>query len=485
MRRRDFNKIIPASFLGLGHSRPSSTGTTAKSILDDPVDEVVNIGSRLELFIDRYLIDKLENVQLRLHEPRSSPLSKSPLPVGYTTVIKEDSLYRGYYLDYRPDYDGELLDGNPGEILCYAESINGHDWNFPDLNIVDITGPQGRNVILAERPFCHSFSPFIDGRHTVDDKERYKALAGAREQVFKRATGHTGGGLFAFVSDDGIHWRRKHDKPVIPYQNTSPAGETMFDSLNVVFWSEIEQLYVCYFRTIETPHGRLRTISRVTSSDFINWSKPVPMHPNRPGEHLYTNNTHPYFRAPHIYLSLPTRVLPDRGHSTDILLMSTRAGAEEYERLFTEAFIRPGLDQSRWGNRSNFVAQNVVPTGRDEISIYHSDNHRYVLRTDGFVSVRAGSEQGTMLTRPLVFSGNSLIVNYSSSAAGSLHVELQEKSGVAISKFCLSKCNAIVGDEIERIIQWKGNPSLGDLSGNPVRVKFVMNECDLFSFRFS
>ena len=41
---------------------------------------------------------------------------------------------------------------------------------------------------------------------------------------------------------------------------------------------------------------------------------------NFPGEHLYTTQTHPYFRAPHLYIALPTRFHPERGESTDILL---------------------------------------------------------------------------------------------------------------------------------------------------------------------
>ena len=32
--------------------------------------KVLDIGSRLELFVDRYLIDRLEGARLMLHEPR-------------------------------------------------------------------------------------------------------------------------------------------------------------------------------------------------------------------------------------------------------------------------------------------------------------------------------------------------------------------------------------------------------------------------------
>ena len=62
-----------------------------------------------------------------------------------------------------------------------------------------------------------------------------------------------------------------------------------------------------------------------------------------------------YFRAPHIYIALPTGFMPDRGNSTDILFMSA-PGAGRFTRLFTEAFIRPGVAPANWGNRSNDAA---------------------------------------------------------------------------------------------------------------------------------
>ena len=91
------------------------------------------------------------------------------------------------------------------------------------------------------------------------------------------------------------------------------------------------------------------------------------MNANTPGEHLYTNGTHPYFRAPHIYIALPTRFQAKRGSTTDIVFMSSRGG-NTYDRTFKEAFIRPGLDPASWGNRSNYAAWHVLPTSSTEMS---------------------------------------------------------------------------------------------------------------------
>ncbi len=431
--------------------------------------EEVKIGSRLELFVDHYLIDKLEGAKLKMHSPQRVSLSATPIKGYYMTVIKENDTYRAYYRRVIPGYKGKGFDGHPGEITCYAESRDGHNWKYPKLGISKVKGPNGDNVVLAHAPFSHNFSPLLDSRPGIPKDERYKALAGL----------HKGKGLFAFISGDGIRWKKMRDKPVIV------SKEFAFDSQNVVFWSQAEGCYVCYFRTWITPHGRFRTISRTTSDDFIHWSPAVAMNPNVSGEHLYTSNTHPYFRAPHIYIALPTRFLPKRGHSTDIMLMTSRSGSQRYDRTFMEAFIRPGLDLKRWENRANYAALNVVPTGHAEMSIYHaSSGYRYVLRTDGFVSVNAGHAGGELITKVLKFSGEKLILNYSTSAGGSISVEIQYPDGKPIPKRSLSECRPIVGDKIDGSVFWISGSDVSDLSGKSVRLRYVLKDADLYSMHF-
>ncbi|MBM4075428.1 MAG: hypothetical protein FJ267_07275 [Planctomycetes bacterium] len=282
--------------------------------------------------------------------------------------------------------------------------------------------------------------------------------------------------LFAFVSADGIHWKKLSNEPVIRY-----TKEYAFDSQNVSFWSESEQKYVCYFRHFLDK--KLRSICRTTSTDFVNWTEPVPLRPNFPGEHLYTSLTQPYFRAPHIYIATPTRFHPDRGESTDILFMSTR-GDHPYDRTFREAFIRPGLDPNRWGNRSNYAALNVVPTGPNEMSIYTTPFRRFTLRTDGFASVHAGADSGEMITQVLKFSGKKLTINYATSAGGKVQVEIQDASGKLVPGFGINDCRSLVGDTIEQTVSWSQGTDVSNLSGKPVRLRFVMQEADLYSLRF-
>ncbi|MBL9193470.1 MAG: hypothetical protein JNJ82_14035 [Opitutaceae bacterium] len=449
----------------------------------------IALGSRLELFTDRLLIERLERLELRLQTPVKAPRARSPLPERHmVTVIKDGDRFRAWYRGKDPAYTGPTHTGNAGETVHYAESRDGIEWEFPLLRLHEVGGTLDNNVILARLPpFLTNFMPFLDVRPGVPSDERYKALAGYPGTGDKRGLDKPGHGLFAFVSPDGIRWTKREE--AIRYR---PQWRHAFDSPNVAFWSEAEQRYVCYFRTwIE--NGRVRSVSRATSPDFVTWSDPVEMNPNLPGEHLYTTQTHPYFRAPHLYLATPTRFVPGRGNSpeydrkdvnaTDILLMSSRAGSTTYDRLFTEALIRPGLDPARWGNRANYAALNLVPTGPDEVSLYHRSGDRYVFRLDGFVAVHAGSADGQMLTKPITFTGRELVLNFSTGAAGAIRVELQSPAGEPLRGFSLQDCSLEYGDSTERVMRWKGG-DLSAIAGQPVRLRFVLTECDLYSFRF-
>ena len=470
MTRRNWLKTVAAVAAAITPTWGLAQAAESASV------NVVDIGARRELFVDRFLIDRLRGVQIRLHEPHLAPPMIGPVnSLQYATIIKDGDLFRLYTKDRR----GANKSGDDTEVTRYYESDDGMHWTKPTLGLYEVDGSRANNVVLHEVGTCHNFSPFLDTRpglwipgrpevpndHLAVDR-RFKALGGVLRD----------GGLFAYTSDDGIRWSKLREEPVIT------SEELAFDSQNVAFWSPGEQCYVCYFRTWKTSQGKLRTISRSTSQDFVSWSEPVALDPNLPGEQLYTNQTHPYFRAPHIYIALPTRFHPRRGDSTDIMFMTAR-GDGPYDRTFREAFIRPGPDLNRWGDRSNYTALNVVPTSATEMSIYATPFRRFTLRTDGFASVHAGADIGEMLTHPLRFDGRSLELNYSTSGGGSLRVELQDADGRPLPGFGLDDCQILVGDSVRQRVSWTGG-DLSGLAGTAVRLRFVMLECDVFSLKF-
>ncbi|MFP6764642.1 MAG: hypothetical protein VB858_13530 [Planctomycetaceae bacterium] len=459
-------------------------------------EDVVNIGSRRELFVDDLLIGTLNGTQLKLHTPQQ--LRNLPArPFGhYATVLQDGAHLRLYYRGDRVP-GAHWRDGwgryHAGEVTLYAESTDGgRHWIEPQLNLHDIPEIPAGNVVMAVGPDTflvpHNFTPCIDNRPGVPLEERYKALGGGKyppanwggwKQPDERAKlrGKYGpGGLKAFVSADGLKWKLLQKEPVLNENLGS------FDSQNVAFWSESEGQYVAYFRYFQQG---LRSIRRSTSKDFLTWTSPVDMAANQPGEHLYTSVTQPYFRAPHIYIALPTRFQSRAGAITDIVLMASRPGSHRYSRHFKEAFIRPGLGARGWGNRSNYITLNTVQTSPTEMSFFMYGGSQHVLRLDGFISVNAGYERGEFLTKPLRFSGSQLELNYSTAGAGRLRVEIQTAAGEPVSGFQLNDSEVIYGDDIARTVKWGDRADLSRLAGQPVRLRFVMNETDLYSLRFT
>jgi hypothetical protein len=482
--------------------------------------EPLKIGNRLEPFVDRFLIDRLNGATHQLHHPHYEGIA---LPFndpwdrdasGYPTILQDNGLYRLYYRGGPRDVSAGQSEGSTS-YFCYAESRDGVTWVKPKLGLVEFEGSKENNILLApaprEDPWTQSISPFIDTRPGVPANEKYKAIGGQWPQ-----------GLYILVSPDGLRWKKWRDEAVFK--------DGAFDSLNVGFWSELEQCYVLYFRvfTSWTDYKSkafnldgYRSIARTTSTDLINWTPAQRMSfGNTPLEELYTNHTRPYFRAPHIAIATPMRLNHNRrfltdaemdeqklgkgfraisGHNhsipnevADTVFMTTRGGTV-YDRTFLESFVRPGLDKGNWVSRNGVPATGLIQTGPNEMSIYVGQNYvqptahlgRYSMRLDGFASVSAGYAGGEMLTKPFVIEGTRLTLNYSTSAAGGFRVELQTPEGQAIPGYTLEECPHIVGDSVERNVAWAMTSDLTPLRGRAVRVRFVLKDADIYSLRIS
>ena len=472
--------------------------------------DIIDIGNRRELFVDRYLIDRLgDGAALRLGEPRpAGPALRFDQPwegpvSGYVTVLRDAARYLLYYRAWPDSND------NYRATTCVAESSDGCVFQRPNVGLFDVCGTRHNNVVLTaeEDMYTHNFAPFLDGRGGVPEAQRFKALTRNYGLPFRDKRKDIMG-LFAFVSADGYHWRKLNNDPVIT--------KGLFDSQNVSFWSEHEGCYVCYLREVagdgDYGHG-VRSIARCCSDDFLNWSAPklVDMG-DTPPEHLYTNQTQPYFRAPHIYIALPGRFMPGRQvlsdeegealsvqqhngqgywHDCSDAVLLTSRGGNRYDRTFMEAFVRPGRDRRNWTSRCNYPACGIVQTAPDEMSIYVERHNaqagkyleRLTLRLDGFASLSAGYSGGVMITKPLMFSGERLKLNYATSAAGHIRVELQDQTGKAVVGHTLQDCSFIVGDEIEHTVTWNGNADISHLSERPVRFRFELKDADIYSFQ--
>lgn len=283
-----------------------------------------------------------------------------------------------------------------------------------------------------------------------------------------------------------------HDAPVI----TKGA----FDSQNLAFWDSVRMRYVEFHRG---SRDGVRDIMTATSDDYRNWTEPDWIDQgSAPREHLYTNAITPYFRAPHLFLGFPKRFAPtrqfvDHPHTgvSDGVFMTSRDGIHWHR--WPEAFLRPGLQPERWVTRNKMTAWGLVQTGADvsgvpdEISLYSSEGYyvkecrlrRFTLRQDGFVSVYAPHSGAELTTKPLVFDGAQLVINFSTSAVGSVRVEIQDADGQPLPGFTLDDLGEVYCDAIEQLVRLSAGADVSNLAGEPVRLRFVLHDADLYSLR--
>ena len=467
-------------------------------------ESVVDIGSRLELFLDDWLIAKMENVSLRVHPPQWRDIAMrfdSLWEGGYSsvgTVIKDGDVYRMWYR-------GQPTLGRPVSTH-YAESVDGIHWTKPDLGLVKRQSPKlppTKNNIVRRDVYSYNFTPFLDRNPNCKTQERYKATANIvpwmttglpdKERLALAANNAT----VMFSSPDGIRW-------------TMMETEKMrgVDAQTPLFWDSNCGEYRMY-----RSHYHIQTM---TSKDFRNWTEwvPVSYDDKHPELKYYSCAVMPYIRAPHMLICLASRMglgpFLDRTSpfakmggkiakigSHDGVLMSSRDGLHFHRHM--EAFVRPGPDIHNWTGHSMFPFIGVVPTGpqlpdgtHTELSFYFTQHYslpsahvaRFAIRLDGFASVNAKFNGGKFTTRPFTFKGSKLELNFSTAAAGSMRIEVQDKAGKPLPGYTLDECLDIYGDDLIRQVSWKGGSDVSKLAGKPIRLRFVMKDADLYSIRF-
>ncbi|RRB04720.1 hypothetical protein [Larkinella rosea] len=464
----------------------------------------ITLRNQRELFVDDYLIDTLINLDWRLGTPVSAGKA---LPFDapwegrfctYVSVVNAGDRFQMYYRGLAGhDEKGEQ------QVTCYAESKDGIHWTKPKLRLFKVNGTLDNNVVLGDNSLrtTHNLTVLYDNRPGIPAEERYKAVGG--ESLTKVASS----GLFRYVSADGIHWKR------YPKDTTALFHDYALDSQNVPTWVPSEQHYAIYFRAWTGgkpgelyPAGGIRSIARSTSRDFIHWSKPELMtFGDTEREHLYTNTTHPYFRAPQLLISMPFRFSPQLKVLSDAQLIEngtdktqwkgvadgvfmTSRGGTRYDRKFMESFVRPGSDPKNWGARSNIPAMGVIATGPAEMSFFVTRAYgtkavfleRMTLRTDGFTSLHGGYKEGSIVTKPVFLQGNNLSANYATSSVGYVKVAILDENGQVVPGF--EESEPLVGDTIDGPITWKNGKTVKELGDRKVRLKFVVRDADLYSF---
>lgn len=447
---------------------------------------MICFGDRIEMMVDKYLIQDMQNVSFRKVEP----LNRGKV-IGFgapweqvgslgTTVLDDGEKIMCYYRGYPAEGD----DDDNRQTACVSVSEDGvHFTPYPvnEHKYGDITE---NNIVLMDT-ICHNLAPFYDTNPVCKPDERYKAIAGI---------GATG--LLALCSADGIHWRRMMEEPVI----TKGA----FDSINVVFWDPHAEMYRCYSRYfhifheidwvqgVDIFHGKWigsRAIQSSTSKDFIHWTDPIP-NEYRDGvvENLYTNATTPVPGAEHTLVSIAMRfhdfrkkLTQDDGYTgsgglSDAVLMTSRNGVY-WERTLTDAWLAGSLNSREWTQRNFITLRGIVERG-DDFYIYTTlhydwDDHGiYLLSVPRyrFLSLYADAAGGSFTTKELSFTTDTIHLNYSTSAFGSVMVQVLDQDGMV--RYTSPE---IYGNELSYPLTIPG------LAGTTGTLRFVLKEAHVYA----
>ena len=469
----------------------------APPYLTSPPD-VITIDVGRQLFVDDFLIERT-TLTRTLHTARLHPAS--PLITPDKSWERE-----GSWKEHRAAYAMPFSDGvwyDPKDRLfkmwymagmlyatCYATSKDGIGWDKPNLDV-----KPGTNIVHpGNRDSCTIWLDLED----TDPKRRYKMF---RFQKVPRR------GLVYQHSEDGIHWSGE----------LAWAGSC--HGRSSVFYNPFRKVWVCSIKATLPPKPpyKMRVRRYHEGADPIRamrWGgygdPPLwlgterfdPQQPDRTAPAVVYNLDAVGYESVMLGLFSILQAAPDkktgRPKRNQVFAGFSRDGFH-WHRPYTRPLF--GVSERKgdwnWGNVQS-VGGCCLIVG-DELHFYHSgrsgtgrlakDSPLYdeaftglaVLRRDGFASVDAGKDEGTLTTRKLRFTGKHLFVNVDASR-GELRVEVLNAEGRTIPKFSKPQCEPIRVDKTLARVSWRGVSDLSDLAGRPVRFRFHLRGGRLYAF---
>lgn len=484
--RGDF--IPPGSFSrNYGSKAPKPAAANGPPLLFKPGSnqDVVELGSRKYLFVDDALIASKRNIDLVCNPPtnRQELNFRPDNPMWRPSVVDVD----GKVYLYIPDGYGS----SEGITRMRISTDGIHFTKPPDLGLYELKSSiHHRDIILYGVPIYAAF--FRDLNPGITPQEQYKMTAWVANR-----------GIYLYVSPDGIHWRR-NETCMLPLASGGGA-ET--------YWDDQRGLYVNYikadgsFYAEECPGDyETRRVRRAIMFETKEVSKPWPFNAlekpyfegypfpvvtceghvgidaDQNGE-VYRTRALKYPWAPDTYVAFVWRLGEERVQKIDLGV--SRNGVHWKFYANQKWYIEPGEE---YGEVTAFYG--LIRRG-DELWQYadfggkhgNATYARLTQRLDGFVSLDAVEEIGTMVTRPLIFEGKRLELNVA--ARGYVRVEILDGQGQPIPGFTLSDCDSIRADTVRQTVTWNDKSDVIGLAGKVIQVRFQMQNAKLYAIQFT
>jgi len=454
----------------------------------------VPIGNRHQLLVDDFVIESSHSLvreQGTVVKCRSNPVMRREFPWEasrcelYGSAFWDPSIrkIRLYYSAMSVPYQIQT---------AYAESKDGVHWTKPMFDIYPFGDAKLTNILWPGRYVTHGPSVFRD-EHDADPTRRYKLLTADFPVPPSNTSPEKGPvGIDVCFSPDGVKWTPAPGNPVI-------AG-LVSDTGQCVFWDANKRKYVAYLRT--WLNGRLRSVTLSESADFVHWSDPKVVY--SPTEEDQKNNWQFYSLSvtPYegMYIGL-VWIFPEVPESRDWNadtpvtwpeLAISRDG-KTWERVaFGKPFIPLG-PKGAFDHRQIRTASSLVLMGDKILCFYagspdpHVAAHKYEIgmaeiKRDRFASMKAGSREGELVTKPLVLPTGSLYVNAEVEPGGSIRAEIIDSRGIALPGYSLAESDGFTGDSLSGRLTWRGRSALPPSSEVGTRVKFLMRKAKLYSF---
>lgn len=454
-----------------------------------------------QLFVDDFLIERTNMIR-EFHNPKKfdgNPIFKPEtilefgsrgLPVacpkdGAIWWDPKDNIYKMWY-------EAGWL-----ESMAYAESGDGVRWERPIIN------RSKRNNQILENYIPDSNVIWLD-HDALNTNERFKGFFRQPDVIDKNHG-------YCMVSADGINW------------NWSNRVKTGFcGDRSTIFYNPFRKKWIYSLRTY-TSIGRARNYYE--HNDFLkgaDWDdksvfwmgadeldEPDPEIGDK--AQLYNFSAVAYeslmVGLHEIHLGPRNEICEETGTPklTELKVSFSRDGFH-WDRSNRDAFIAASRKEGKWDRGYVQSVGGLFSVNKDELRFYYTGfqgdssklerdgffNGMYangglglaVMRRDGFASMKAHASQRFLITRKILFSGEYLFVNVDC-PKGTLKVEILDEFNTVIPNFSVDDCRIISVNSTIQQINWKGNEKLEQIKGKPVKIKFILENGDLYAFWIS